>query len=126
MPSQINQSQISDQRPQMNSNTNTQQPQQPQMNQMTQQQMNYNQTNLSTNQNNNKPFVPVNNNGKLPKKVRPEFRLPMSKSDPQYPQLRDQIAEHIEYANLELDYHKISEARAHLEAAAYYLRNVTD
>ena len=49
MPSQINQSQISNQRPQMNSNTNTQQPQQPQMNQMTQQQMNYNQTNLSTN-----------------------------------------------------------------------------
>ena len=62
-----------------------QQPQQPQMNQMTQQQMNYNQNNVSTNQNNNKPFVPVNNNGKLPKKVRPEFRLPMSKSDPQYP-----------------------------------------
>ena len=118
MPSQINpQSQISN----MN-----QQPKQPQMNPAAQQQMNYNQGNLSSNQNNNKPFVPINNNGRLPRKVRPEFRLPMSKSDPQYPQLRDQIAEHIEYANLELDYHKITEAREHLEAAAYYLKNVTD
>ena len=74
----------------------------------------------------NKPFVPIVNNGRVPKKVRGEFRLPMKKTDPQYPQLRDQIAEHIEYANLELDYHKVSEARDHLEAAAYYLRNVVD
>lgn len=74
----------------------------------------------------NKPFVPIVNSGNIPKKVKGEFKLPMKKTDPQYAKLRDQIAEHIEYANLELDYHKISEARDHLEAAAYYLRNVID
>lgn len=43
-----------------------------------------------------------------------------------YAQLNEQILEHIEYATLELDYHKVEEAREHLEAAAYYLRNITD
>ena len=74
----------------------------------------------------NRPFVPILNNGNVPKKIRRDFQLPMSKKDPNYAQLSTQILEHIEYATLELDYHKVGEAREHLEAAAFYLKNITD
>lgn len=74
----------------------------------------------------NRPFVTIVNNWNVPKKVRSDFQLPMSKKDPMYPQLSTQILEHIEYATLELDYHKVEEAREHLEAAKYYLKNISE
>ena len=60
----------------------------------------------------------------VPKLVNPMFKLPMSKTDMNYPQLKEVINMHIEYSNLELDYHKINKAREHLEAAAFYLSNI--
>ena len=60
----------------------------------------------------------------VPKLVNPMFKLPMSKKDMNFPQLKEVINMHIEYSNLELDYHKINKAREHLEAAAFYLANI--
>ena len=60
----------------------------------------------------------------VPKLVNPMFKLPMHKNDMNYPQLKEVISMHIEYSNLELDYHKINKAREHLEAAAFYLSNI--
>lgn len=76
---------------------------------------------------NQNPYMQSHNySSKLPKLVKSEFRLPMSKRDPMYPKLKEQIEEHIEYSNLELDYHKLDFGREHLEAAAFYLRNIIE
>lgn len=100
-----------------------QQPLAPQQQQMQSQPL-YPPQNHIQNQN---PYMQSHNySSKLPKLVKSEFRLPMSKRDPMYPKLKEQIEEHIEYSNLELDYHKLDFGREHLEAAAYYLRNIID
>ena len=69
------------------------------------------------------PYIHTNY---MPKLVHKNIPLPMRKSDPNYPKLRAIIEKEIILANQELDYHKIDMARDHLEAAAYYLKNVID
>ena len=64
--------------------------------------------------------------GPVPKFVDTSIQLPIRRTDPQYSKLKELIQMHIEYSNLELDYHKLSQGRDHLQAAAYYLRNVID
>lgn len=86
----------------------------------------YNSSTVMNNMNNmNQQPMQNNNQGKM---LRPkiQFKLPMSRRDPMYEELEAEIIEHIEYANLELDFHKVEEAQQHLETAAYYLRNIVD
>ena len=71
-------------------------------------------------------YNPYTNTQYIPKKVNRNFPLPMNKKDPNYPKLKAIIEEELILANQELDYHKIDMAREHLEAAAYYLKNVID
>ena len=62
----------------------------------------------------------------LPLKVDPRFSRQVSKRDPAYKELRELIEKHIEYANLELDYHNVNEAKERLKAAAYYLSHIVE
>ena len=71
-------------------------------------------------------YDPYINKNYIPKGVNPNIRLPISKKDKFYPQLRAIIEKEIILANQELDYHKIDMARNHLERAAYYLKNIID
>ena len=71
-------------------------------------------------------YNPYINTNYMPKLVHTNIPLPIRKSDPNYPKLRAIIEKEIILANQELDYHKIDMARDHLEAAAYYLKNVID
>jgi hypothetical protein len=71
-------------------------------------------------------YNPYTNPQYIPPGVHKSIRLPMNKSDPNYPKLRAIIEEELILANQELDYHKIDMARNHLERAAYYLKNVID
>lgn len=103
--------------------------QQPQSNNYNQPQPN-NQTN---NYSQPQPSAPMNNIPQnnvpvvsAPTQPKINFKLPMSRRDPLYERFEEEIAEHIEYANLELDFHKIDEAKKHLETAAYYLKNIVD
>ncbi|MCQ2819225.1 MAG: hypothetical protein MJ252_18335 [archaeon] len=72
----------------------------------------------------NTTFVP--NTPPLTAQINPSYRFPMSRRDPCFEKLKEEIAEHIEYANLELEFHKLDEAAQHLQTAAYYLRNIVD
>ena len=62
----------------------------------------------------------------LPLKVDPKFARKVSKREPAYKELREIIERHIEYANLELDYHNVHEAKERLIAAQYYLANIVE
>ena len=101
---------------------------------------NNNNYNNNNNINNNMNFSPSNiqpntqigqyyqyNPRNVPKLVNLNlFHFPISKRDPNYLNLKEIIFQHIEYANLEFDYHKIDKGREHLEAAVYYLNNITE
>ena len=71
-------------------------------------------------------YNPYTNPQYIPPGVNKSIRLPMNKTDSNYPKLRAIIEEELILANQELDYHKIDMARNHLERAAYYLKNVID
>ena len=71
-------------------------------------------------------YNPYTNPKYIPKGVDRNIPLPMNKRDPNYQHLKAKIEEELILANQELDYHKIDMARDHLEAAAYYLKNVID
>ena len=71
-------------------------------------------------------YNPYTNPNYVPNGVNRNIPLPMSKRDPNYPNLKKIIDHELILANQELDYHKIDMARNHLEIAAYYLKNVID
>ncbi len=71
-------------------------------------------------------YNPYTNPQYIPPGIHKSIRLPMNKTDPNYPKLKSYIEEELILANQELDYHKIDMARSHLERAAYYLKNVID
>lgn len=50
----------------------------------------------------------------------------MSRRDPQFDKFEEEICRLIEYANLELDFHNVDEAKKNLEKARYYLQNIED
>lgn len=87
-------------------------------------------TNMNMNNNyvctSNSKYLDNFNSTELPRKVDPKFARKISKKDPLYKELKETIERYIEYANLELDYHNIHEAKERLEAVSYYISNITD
>ena len=60
----------------------------------------------------------------IPTLVDKSIRLPISKTSSEYSKVKELIKTHIEYSTLELDFHKLDNAKDHVEAAIYYLRNI--
>ena len=95
---------------------------------------NYQQNQNAYNNNNNNNYSNASGsnyldnfgNPGLPLKVDPRFARKVSKREPAYKELREIIERHIEYANLELDYHNVHEAKERLIAAQYYLANIVE
>lgn len=60
----------------------------------------------------------------IPKKIKKEYNLPVTKSSPDYVKLKEEIIAHIEDGICELEYFNIDHAKEHVESALYYLRNI--
>ena len=60
----------------------------------------------------------------IPKFVDRSLKFPISKGSKVYETVKAKVKTHMEYAGLELDFHKLEMVKDHIEAAMYYLKNI--
>jgi len=60
----------------------------------------------------------------VPKLVDRSIKLPITKNSTNYSKVKELVKMHMEYAGLEIDFHKLELSKDHIEAAIYYLRNI--